>query len=135
MVAVTSIGFPLFVAVLGLFWFRLPAQRRWLALTAASSLFYLLLDAKGFPVLLFCTAVVWQCALRLDKGNGWLALGLAGALAPLLLLKYGGMVTPSLAGLWQPLGISYFSLQLTGYLLSVKRGGFTAEKQIGRAHV
>ena len=58
MVAVTSIGFPLFVAVLGLFWFRLPAQRRWLALTAASSLFYLLLDAKGFPVLLFCTAVV-----------------------------------------------------------------------------
>ena len=132
MVTVTSIGFPLFVAVLGLFWFRLPAQRRWLAMAVASGLFYLLLDAKGFPVLLLCTAVVWQCALRLEKGKGWLILGLAGALAPLLLLKYGGMVTASLAGLWQPLGISYFSLQLTGYLLDVKRGCFTAEKRFLR---
>ena len=132
MVAVTSIGFPLFVAVLGLFWFRLPVRRRWLAMTAASSLFYLLLDAQGFPLLLLCTAVVWQCALRLEKGKGWLALGLTGALAPLLLLKYSGMVTASLAGLWQPLGLSYFSLQLTGYLLDVKRGNFTAETRFLR---
>lgn len=132
MVAVTSIGFPLFVAVLSLFWYRLPAPRRWWVMTAASAVFYLLLDARGLPLLMLCAAAVWQSALRLQKGTGWFVLGVAGALGPLLLLKYSGMFIPAFSSLWQPLGLSYFSLQLMGYLLDVKRGSFTAEKRYWR---
>ena len=51
---------------------------------AASALFYLSLDWQGFLILLVDAAVVWLCALQ--KKRDWFALGLAGALARLLLM-------------------------------------------------
>ena len=132
MLSVTSVGFPVFMAVLILVWYTVPHARRWQAVLAANLLFYLSLDAPGFAVLLLCTVLVWLSARRLEQGRGWYALGLAGALGPLLVLKYSGMVLSGLEGLWQPLGLSYFSLQLTGYLLDVRRKRIAAEPRFAR---
>lgn len=129
--AVTSPGFVLFVAALMLPWYALPPQKRWLAMLGAGVVFYLSLDLPGFFVLLACTAVVWYCAPRAGR-RGWLLLGLAAALGPLLLLKYSGMLLPSLQNIWRPVSISYFSLQLTGYLADTARGRLKAELSFAR---
>lgn len=131
MFAVTSPGFVLFMAVLTAVWYSLPAGRRWLAMLAAGAVFYLAMDVPGFFVLLASSAVVWYCAPRAGR-RGWLALGLAAALGPLLLLKYSGMLVPALADLWRPAGVAYFSLQLTGYLLDVARGRLAPEPRFAR---
>lgn len=62
------------------------------------------------------------CAARAASRRGWLALGLAAALLPLLVLKYSGMLVPGLRDLYKPFGLAYYSLQLAGYLLDVWHG-------------
>lgn len=87
MLAVTSPRFVVFAALLVGLWYPCPPARRWQLMLAASVLFYLSLDWQGFVVLLLCALLVWWCALRARKG-GWFGIGLAAALAPLVLLKY-----------------------------------------------
>lgn len=147
MFSVNGPGFLAFLAVLMLFWYRLPAGRRWILMLAANILFYLSLDIPGFFVLLASALAVWWCARRTGpdapNGSGWLAAGLAAALGPLLMLKYYAMFAGTLNGLlgvslWdgqgliQPLGLAYYSLQLTGYLLDVHRGEIPPEPSFAR---
>lgn len=70
--------------------------------------------------------MVWQAAQHAQpeqpSRRGWLALGLAAALLPLLVLKYSGMLVPGLRDLYKPFGLAYYSLQLAGYLLDVWHG-------------
>ena len=129
MFAITSIGFPLFALLLVPLWYRTAPARRWCVMLAASGVFYLSIDPPGLPLLAAATAVVWLAAKRLNtepagraKPRFWLAVGLAAALGPLLALKYSGAVYAPFRGLWQPLGLAYFSLQLISYLVDVYRG-------------
>lgn len=70
--------------------------------------------------------MVWQAAQHAQpeqpSRRGCLALGLAAALLPLLVLKYSGMLVPGLRDLYKPFGLAYYSLQLAGYLLDVWHG-------------
>lgn len=147
MFSVNAPGFLVFLAILLAVWYRLPARRRWLAMLAASLFFYLSLDIPGFFVLLASAAVVWVCARSAAPGaparRRWLAAGLAAALGPLLLLKYYAMFAGTLNGLlgltlWQgqrliqPLGLAYYSLQLTAYLLDAHRGETPPEPNFAR---
>lgn len=141
MFAVNSLGFVLFAALFLAAWFACRPATRWMVLLGASVVFYLSLDIPGFVVLAACAAVVWQCARRVAK-NGWFTVGLAAGLGPLLLLKYyafaaGGVgallrVQVGQVNLLQPLGLAYFSLMLTGYLLDVRRGACAAEPSFWR---
>lgn len=108
------------------------------------------LPFAGYPrifVLLASAAVVWVCARGAAPGaparRRWLAAGLAAALGPLLLLKYYAMFAGTLNGLlgltlWQgqgliqPLGLAYYSLQLTSYLLDAHRGETPPEPNFAR---
>lgn len=131
MLAVSSPGFVVFAALLVGLWYCCVPSKRWLLMLAASAIFYLSLDWQGFLVLLVSTGLVWACALRARERNGFFVLGLAAALAPLLLLKYyvaaaGGLQQMLGLRLWQPeilqpLGIGYFTLQLVSYLVDVHR--------------
>ena len=109
---------------------------------AASAVFYLSLEPAGYLVLLASAALTWFCALRAPAAKRWFApLGLAAALAPLLLLKYyvaaaGGLAALTGLRLWQPqllqpLGLGYFSLQLVSYLVDVAPRGHPAAAQPG----
>lgn len=131
MLAVSSPGFVVFAALLVGLWYCCVPSKRWSLMLAASAIFYLSLDWQGFLVLLVSTGLVWACALRAREKNGYFVLGLAAALAPLLLLKYyvaaaGGLQAMLGLRLWQPeilqpLGIGYFTLQLVSYLVDVHR--------------
>lgn len=142
MLAVSSPGFVVFAALLVGLWYMTKPQRRWQLMLAASAVFYLSLDWQVFWVLLFCTLLVWQCALRERGKTVWFAAGLLCALAPLLLLKYyvaaaGGLQTLFSLRLWQPailrpLGVGYFTLQLVGYLVDVRRGLLIPQKSFAR---
>lgn len=142
MLAVTSPGFVVFAAVLVGLWYLCAPVRRWQLMLAASVVFYLSLDWQGFLVLLVSAVVVWFSALRARGKTAWFGVGLAAALAPLLLLKYYVAVAGGLSALlglrlWQPavlqpLGLGYFSLQLISYLVDVRRAAIPAERNFAR---
>lgn len=142
MFSVSGPGFPLLLAVLLPVWYRLPRQKRWLAMLAAGILFYLSLDVAGFFVLLAAAWAVWRCAKRAPDSRGWFGLGLAAALGPLLLKYWGPAAAACNAwfglrlwageGLIIPFGLAYFTLQLAGYLIDVRMRRIAPEPQFAR---
>ena len=141
MLTVGTIGFTLFIVLLAGLWRVFPQPRRWQLMLAASLVFYLSLDWQGCILLCLMTLLVWQAALHLRGSPRWFYAGLAGALAPLLLLKLRPVAL--LLGqafslrIWdvsvlQVLGLSYFSLQLISYLVDVRRGNVEPEPQFAR---
>ena len=126
MFSVTSLGFLPFMALFVCLWYRVPQPSRWKLVLAANAAFCLSIDIGAFFAVALATAVVWQAAQHAQpeqpSRRGWLALGLAAALLPLLVLKYSGMLVPGLRDLYKPFGLAYYSLQLAGYLLDVWHG-------------
>ena len=141
MLTVGSFGFILFAALLAGLWRVTPQPRRWQLMLAASLVFYLSLDWQGCLLLCLMTLLVWQAALHLRGSPRWFYVGLAGALAPLTLLRLrpAALLLGQAFSLriWdvsvpQMLGIGYFSLQLTSYLVDVRRGKQEPESQYAR---
>lgn len=136
MLSVISPAFLLFVAVLLGVWYRTPPARRWQTLLAANLVFCLAMDVRGCAAVIAASLVVWIAAPRTVRDGRsrrlWLFLGLAAALAPLILLKYSGMLVPGLWDLYKPFGIAYYSLQLTGYLLDVSGKKIPPERRFDR---
>ena len=147
MFSVNSLGFLCFLAVLTPLWFVTRPGRRWQLMLAANLVFYLSIDVPGLFVMLASALVVWLSARHAAPGAAsagrWFSLGLFAALAPLLALKYYGMAAETAnslfglslwdgAGLLQPLGLAYFSLQLVSYLVDVRRGTLSAEPCFAR---
>lgn len=136
MFSLDSPAFLLFVAILTILWYRTAPNRRWQVLLAANALFCLSIDIGAFFAVLVAGAGVWFAAPRTVSDNPgrrkWLVVGLAFALLPLLILKYSGMLVPGLRELYKPFGLSYYSLQLTGYLLDVYHGRIEPESKFSR---
>ncbi len=128
--------------------FRLPGVPYWKIVLAVSLVGFAAVTPGGLVAAVGSTAAVWQCARRLERarqaapgtaraGRGWLLSGGAACLAPLAAFKYlglGSLVLPGGGSLrWLvPLGLSYYSLQLLGYLLDVQNGRLPAEPRFGR---
>ena len=136
MFSVTSLGFLPFMALFVCLWYRVPQPSRWKLVLAANAVFCLSIDIGAFFAVALATAVVWQAAQHAQperpSRRGWLALGLAAALLPLLVLKYSGMLVPGLRHLYEPFGLAYYSLQLAGYLLDVWHGRTTPTPSYAR---
>ena len=127
-----------FFTVLG--YYLLPRARRWYILLAASLVFYLVsVGPPGFVVALALAVFTWGAALRLeaaaaDRKRKRLLLYIAVIVVAgaLVLFKASG-VLPGLAGrLLMPLGLSYYSLSLIGYLADVYYKKQTAERSVLR---
>ncbi|HEY3353465.1 MAG TPA: MBOAT family O-acyltransferase [Polyangia bacterium] len=107
--------------------------RPWV-LGGASLAFYALSDASHLWVLLALMGLVFGLARALDRASGrlrsaLLVTGLAVVAGTLVAYKYlnaGG------SGTVVPLGLSFYSLRLVGYLIDVHRRRVTAERHLGR---
>ena len=142
--ALSDPGFLLLFAGIFAVWHlmgRFGAGRwRWLALLASNLLFYAL---GATPTLWYslaaATLAAFAAALAMDATENKalrrlaLAAGLAVMLGFLIAFKYLGFFTGGLLeiGLAQPIGISFYTLQTTGYLIDVYRGRIRAERHLG----
>lgn len=144
--ALTDFRFIVLLACCVLAYFLTPKRFRWLALLAASAVFYASYGAGQSVYILGCGLATYIAGLGLGalnramKAQGAdkarirfhkkLALGalIAADLGTLVLLKYSGLLFPPAAGLVQPLGISFYTLSAIGYAVDVHRGKFEPEK-------
>jgi D-alanyl-lipoteichoic acid acyltransferase DltB (MBOAT superfamily) len=131
-----SPGFALFTGAVLAASAALGRERRWIALLAASYVFYAAAASLAMVAALAgITAASYLCALAVERHAG-ARRGLAfwaGALAtvgPLLALKYAGAAVH--LGATSALGLSYYTLQALAYLLDVRGGVVPAERHLGR---
>ena len=142
-----SYGFLLFFPVVLLLVNVLPGKWRNGLLLAASYFFYASWGKRYCLLLLFVTAVVYGCALLLEKKRSLFWLGLIGALGALLVYKYLGFAVSTgnallsalgvgrqlpQVSLALPAGISFFTFQAAGYLIDVYQGKYKAERNFLR---
>jgi D-alanyl-lipoteichoic acid acyltransferase DltB (MBOAT superfamily) len=114
--------------------FAVPAAFRWMVVLATSVAFYWIYT--GFSVLIFIPSLVsFYCARRIESAATvsarriFLFISLAVNVGLLAFFKARG----AFAGdTWiLPLGLSFYSLQLTGYVLDVYWGRSASERRLG----
>ena len=124
-----------------------PRAYRWSVLLTASMLFYLSESPAALPVLIIMSLWTWYCARKIGSANTpvpaglsreekkarraairavhkrWLTAGLCADFAVLAVFKYLNdvrvLVGASRLGILLPLGLSFYTFQITGYLLDV----------------
>lgn len=138
--AVHSIGFFAFVAVVLLLHYSLLRKRQNLLLLLASYVFYAAISLKFAVVLAVMTAANFGCALKIDKsrprGHAWLRAGIVFNVSALLFFKAGNYFLPDVLALFSrlglpaatpgmrivlPVGFSFCVLQALSYLVDVQR--------------
>ena len=140
----TSFTFLLFFAVV--FWarYRLPAAWQRGMLLCANYVFYLWAGPRLGLYLAAETVIAYGAGRLVAASSGrkrrlWLAAGVVPLFTCLLILKYLGFFCSLALGLagkdgiagWQlvlPVGISFYTFSLTGYLFDVYKGRLEAEK-------
>ena len=146
----SSISFLIFmVAVFILYWI-LPQSCRWAALLAANVVFYASFEARFLILILLLTVGSYFCAILLEtyRNRAKLILGLSVALLVccLAVLKYSDFALSSIDSitrtfaipftkpalkLIQPVGISFFTFMMIGYLVDVYREKVPACRHFG----
>ena len=111
--------------------FLLPERARKWTLLSAGLVFYGATEPRWIPILLFQIACTYGASLRAQKsGRAEFAVAIALLLSPLLLTKYFGISWWSASLL--PLGISFLTFQMIGYLVDVRSGRIQAERDFPR---
>lgn len=134
----TSFSFLCFLIATGLVYYILPGRFQWIVLLISSIAFYY--SSGGWAVLAFLLygifitylgAVLLERPLSEKKKKLMTAGFTILTLLPLFLLKYirfFGFKAPF--GTLAPLGISFYTMTILGYLLDVSRGIVPAQKNI-----
>jgi D-alanyl-lipoteichoic acid acyltransferase DltB (MBOAT superfamily) len=138
-----TLRFAAFFLLLALGWHLLPGKLKKVWLLLGCLTFYALAGGAWIVLLAGETLLVWLLALAAEKQlwgkrRLWTALGLCLILGGLLLFKYArfflnellGLPAPFLSGWALPLGVSFFSFTLAGYLFDVMRGKYPAERKL-----
>ncbi len=147
---ITSVFFPVFLICTVIAYYICPKRFRWIALLAFSAAFFMLTSYRVCYYFLIGTGMAYLCArlidekCRSDKSKRLvLIVGIAVELTLLFLLKYINIIPNTINGfsklfsvdlhfasinLIAPIGISYYTLSLWGYLVDVYRGTCAAEK-------
>ena len=145
-----SLQFLLFFPAVCAIYHALRQQRvRNLLLLVASYFFYMNWRAEYALLILWGTVLTYFAALQISKSSSqrirlWtISAGIAGVLLPLFVFKYLTFAATSIAtllgflglrvhipdfALLLPVGISFFSFQMIGYLVDVYRGNIDAER-------
>jgi D-alanyl-lipoteichoic acid acyltransferase DltB (MBOAT superfamily) len=145
-----SLHFAIFLPLVVLGYFYLPARFRWFLLLAGSWYFYATWEPIFLLLLLYSTLASWGGGFLIAGSASrrgaktWLWVSVAAVLAPLFLFKYFNFVNAQLASLLGlheprvfnvtfilPLGISFFTFQALSYVIDVYRNDVPAERHFG----
>ena len=143
-----SLKFALFFIVVFAVYWLVPNRYRWVVLLTASCFFYMSWSAVYILLLLLLTAVSYFAAILIEEKHtkSAVSLSIAAVLIPLLVFKYLGFLSETLSGvlsafsinlhpltlkLLMPIGISFYTFQIIGYLADVYRGDIKAERHFG----
>lgn len=147
----SSISFLIFMVAVFIIYWILPHKFRWVALLAANVIFYASYEARFLLLILLLTLVSYFCAICMERYPGHKKLSLViSVIIPIGLLifyKYSGFALDSISRilsyfavpvgipalkLIQPIGISFFSFQVIGYLADVYKGKQEAVRHLGK---
>lgn len=123
----TSLTFLIIVVSTIALYYVFPKDRRWYVLLAASVCFYLYAAGAGALIVTLLTAVfVWGAALRMERESDdrrkkrlYLSVAVVIVTGLLVLFKLKRYFAPDFKLLIVPLGVSYYTLSLIGYLFDV----------------
>ena len=139
----TTLKFILFFAAVLLGYYLLPGRVQKLWLLATSYAFYVIANGTLALLLLLGTAASYLAARAMERWPArrklFLVLGVGYTLGMLFVFKYFNFFYASVAALFGgqqggllelalPLGISFFSFSVAGYLFDVARGKLSAER-------
>lgn len=141
-----TLQFLWFFAVCLLLYYALPGKTQNALLLAANCLFYLWAGPSAGMWLLLAVSVSFFCALAMVRGTHrqlWLSAGILALFGSLFLFKYlnffcrafsllAGRPAPSPFELCLPIGVSFYSFTLAGYLFDVYGGKCGAERNFLR---
>lgn len=119
-------------------YYIMPIKYRWVALLAASLVFYSYNGQRAMIVVALIAFVSYMLAIVIEKSIDGrkrkivLSLSIVVLLIVLAMTKIGGHIDLLAGGIIMPMGISYFSLSIIGYLLDVYWKKDTAERNIGQ---
>jgi alginate O-acetyltransferase complex protein AlgI len=142
-----SISYLIFLPFVTLVLFLIPKKLQWLWLLVCSTFFYYLLLPLYLVVLLALIPLNYFFGLHIESAGinkqRVFNIALLGNLVVLAFFKYYGFLDSIFATIishsgsdtfWRiilPIGLSYFIFNILSYLIEIKRGTITAERNIG----
>ena len=148
-----SIQFLVFFLVFLPVYFFVPSDRRWLPILVGSYIFYMAWNVSLSVLLMGLTVTAFGSAIAIERSaaprlrKAILTAGVCAELVPLLIFKYTNFVISTVNDLgaflgWTnslpyvrlilPVGISFHTFQMIGYLVDVHTGRVSAERHFGR---
>lgn len=136
----TSAYFYLFLIVILMIYYILPIRFRWTILLLGSIVFYCFVSCKALPIMLLTVAFSYGISLfmkRIEENiivkRLLLIIGILIIVIPLATIKYSGfwineLFSKQIRSFVIPMGISFYSLQLIGYLVDCYKGKIVIEK-------
>lgn len=140
-----SFSFFVFFAIVFILFYKIPQKLKWTLLLLSSYYFYASWKPAYLGIILLTTIVSYLAALQMQKRKDHRTFFLFSALiinlGLLFLFKYFNFFSLTLdqIGIFHlpqfkillPIGISFYTLQVIGYLLDVYRGKVKPEKHLG----
>ncbi|HUQ85784.1 MAG TPA: MBOAT family O-acyltransferase [Candidatus Limnocylindrales bacterium] len=140
-----SFSFFVFFAVIFILFWKIPKKFQWVLLLFASYYFYGSWKPAYLGIIIVTTLVSYYCAIAIAKQKRYkgryLFLALFVNLGFLFIFKYFNFFSITLNQLGNfslpqfkillPIGISFYTLQIIGYLVDVYKGKAQAETHIG----
>lgn len=127
----TSLAFLVFFPIIWLIYLALPGKARAAWLLAASYAFCWSFGAGNVLVLLASTAVTYVCGILLEQQKERQAGRVILGIAVVLHVGFLCFVKYNRTNFFIPIGISYYTCQMIGYLVDIYRGG-EAERHVIR---
>ncbi|WP_408070747.1 MBOAT family O-acyltransferase [Butyrivibrio sp. JL13D10] len=137
-----SLKYYALVLITLLFYYAFPIKIRWIVLLAGNIAFYVAFYKTGWWIFLGTIFISFFAGLILSKLKGtakkvMLIAGITGVTAPWLVIKNTNFVISEIMGrdpisFLVPLGISFYTLQLIGYMVDIYMERDLPEKNIAK---